>query len=394
MGREGTPASPGIVIPPGGSPAPASYHWLADGAEFFCRVLRAIHIAQKSLRVEVYIFANDPVGCRVRDALVAAAVRGVSVRLLLDSLGSAETANGFWDGFQRAGGQLRWFNPLNVRRLPIRNHRKLFVVDDRLGGVGGFNVAEEYSGDGIHRGWADLGLSVTGPAVAGLAAEFDRMWKAVEHPEGFRSLFGRGSRPPPRVVAPGVELLATGPGRSPGAFQTALKRDVAAARDVLFAVAYFVPTWSMRQMLREAANRGVRVRVIVPGKSDVEISRRAARHLYSTLLRRGVEIYEYEPQILHAKLYVTDVSAYVGSSNLDTRSLYINHELMLRLSGAQVVRRAWELGELLCSRSHRVDPATWSQSRGFFERTRDALAHWLLARADPYLSRWLVREPR
>lgn len=102
MGRESTPDPPGTVTPSPGAPAPASYHWLADGAEFFCRVLRAIHVAQKSLRVEVYIFANDPVGCRVRDALVAAAVRGVTVRVLLDSLGSAETANGFWDGFQRA----------------------------------------------------------------------------------------------------------------------------------------------------------------------------------------------------------------------------------------------------------------------------------------------------
>ena len=136
------------------------------------------------------------------------------------------------------------------------------------------------------------------------------------------------------------------------------------ARDVLFAVAYFVPTWSMRQMLREAANQGIRVRVIVPAKSDVEISRRAARHLYSTLLRRGWKIYEYEPQILHAKLYVTNASAYVGSSNLDTRSLYINHELMLRLSGAQVVRRAWGIGRtslfpVAASRSGHLERIAW-----------------------------------
>ena len=111
------------MIPPGSFSSPALYHWLADGAEFFCRVLRAIHIAQKSLRVEVYIFANDPVGCRVRDALVAAVVRG-------DGAGSPRLTGFGGDGewvlgwFSEGRGQLRWFNPLNVRRLPIRNHRE------------------------------------------------------------------------------------------------------------------------------------------------------------------------------------------------------------------------------------------------------------------------------
>ena len=395
MGKPGPHDSEGTVS--SGVPVPAAppvHHWLANGAEFFCRVLRAIHAARISIRVEVYIFSDDPVGCRIRDALIEAVGRGVVVRILLDALGSNETANGFWDGFQRAGGELRWFNPLHVRRLPIRNHRKLFVVDDRVGGVGGFNVAEEYSGDGVHRGWADLGLTLTGPAVAGLAAEFDRMWKSVVHPDRFRSLFRRGTRQAARPLTADVQLLAMGPGRSPGAFQTALRRDVGRARDVLLVVAYFVPTWSMRQMLRDAAVRGARVRIIVPAKSDIALSRRAARHLYSPLLRKGVEIYEYTPQILHAKLYLTDASAFVGSSNLDTRSLFINHEIMLRLTGTTVVRSAWELGETLCGRSRQVDPVTWPSSRGWMERLHDALAHWALARVDPYVSRWLVKEPR
>lgn len=393
MGPPGThPAADPLRSP---SPSPsATYHWLADGAEFFCRLQRGIQVARRSVRLEVYIFSDDVVGHRIRDALVAAVGRGVRVRVLLDALGSHETANGFWDGFERGGGEVRWFNPLRLPWLPIRNHRKLFVVDDRVGGVGGFNVAEEYSGNGVHRGWADLGLSLTGPVVSGLAEEFDRMWEAVAHPEQFRSLFRRGPRQAARKLAEEVELLASGPGRSPGAFQTALRRDLTVAMEVLFAVAYFVPTWSMRKLLKEAASRGARVRIIVPGTSDVELSRRAARHLYGPLLRRGIEIYEYQPQILHAKLYVTESAAYVGSSNLDTRSLYINHELMLRLTGGPVVRRAWELGELLCSRSVRVDFHSWKSSRGFLQRLHDALAHWILARADPYVARWLVREPR
>lgn len=392
MGEPGSHSAKGSVTPQ--DPPPPTYHWLADGSEFFRRLLRAIQVAEVSLRAEVYIFSNDAVGVRIRDALIAAAQRGVKVRLLLDALGSAEAGSRFWDGFQRAGGELRWFNPIHLRRLPIRNHRKLFVVDDRVGGVGGFNVAEEYSGDGVQQGWADLGLSMTGPAVAGLAREFDRMWESVEQPEGIRSLFRRGPRQAATRVAPGVQMLAMGPGRSPGAFQVALRRDVAAADDVLMVAAYFVPTWSMRKMLRDAAKRGARVRVVVPAKSDVSLSRRASRHLFASLLRNGVEIYEYAPQILHAKLYLTRESVFVGSSNLDTRSLYINHELMLRLTGPEVVQRAWELGERLCARSRRVDPATWRHARGWLDRIQDALAHWLFARVDPYISRWLVREPR
>ncbi|MBX3731146.1 MAG: phosphatidylserine/phosphatidylglycerophosphate/cardiolipin synthase family protein [Verrucomicrobiae bacterium] len=369
-------------------------HWLPNGAECLRRVLRAIVAARHSVRLEVYIFAADAVGVRVRDALLAAAVRGVRVRVLLDALGSSETANGFWDAFQHAGGEVRWFNPIRLRRLPVRNHRKVLVADDRVGGVGGFNIAEEYSGDGVAHGWADLGLALTGPAVRGLAGAFDRMWDAAAHREGLRSLFRRGTRQPAQVLSPDVQLLVMGPGRSPGAFQMALRQDVANAREILFAVAYFLPTRAMRHLLRDAAARGARVRVIVPAKSDVELSHRAARHLYGSLLRNGVEIHEYQPQVLHTKLYLTNDAAYVGSSNLDTRSLFINHELMLRLTPVPVVRRAWEIGETLCSRSVRVDAETWRHARGPWERVRDAVAYWILARADPYLSRWLVREPR
>lgn len=393
MGQPGARASTRLVTPQGSVPV-AVYDWLENGSEFFRRLLRGIEGARESVRLEVYIFSNDPVGIQIRDALLAAVRRGVQVRVLLDALGSNETANRFWDDFQRAGGGLRWFNPLRFPRWPIRNHRKLLVIDDRVAGVGGFNVAEQYVGDGVQNGWADVGLALTGPAVVGLAAEFDRMWTATERPEGLRGLFRLGNRQAAKAVAPDIHLLAMGPGRSPGAFQTALRRDVGEAKRVLFAVAYFVPTWSMRQMLRQAAARGARVRIIVPAMSDVALASRAARHLYDTLFRKGVEIYEYQPQMLHVKLYVTDTAAYVGSSNLDTRSLYINHELMLRLTGPDVVRQAWELGEALGVHSQRVDPARWRHSRGMLEKFRDRLAYWILARADPYVARWLVRQPR
>jgi cardiolipin synthase len=382
------------VNPAPAIPSAVACHWIGTGKEFFTRLLRAIAAARRSIRLEVYIFADDSVGKAVRSALTMAVLHGVQVRVLLDALGSAETAHGFWDDFIKAGGKLRWFNPLELRRLPIRDHRKLLVVDDRMGGTGGYNVAEEYVGDGISHGWADIGIALYGPAVTAMAAEFDRMWEVAAEGPQWRSLISRSNRTQPRYVSQEVQLLASGPGRTAGAFELALIDDLVHAHDILLVVAYFVPTRRIRNLLRAAVSREARVRVVVPGRSDVDIAKRAARHLYSRLLRHGVEIYEYQPQVLHAKLYLTEHSAYAGSSNLDTRSLHINHELMLRFSDPDIIRRGWQLGEFLCSQSKPVDRKTWNRSRNWFNRVRDQWAWWLLSKFDPWATRWLVRGPR
>ena len=374
-------------------PESVACHWVGTGREFFSRLLRAINVAKRSIRLEVYIFANDSVGKAVRSALVMAAHHGVEVRVLLDALGSNETAQGFWDELTQAGGKVRWFNPLELRRLPVRNHRKLLVVDDKAGGTGGFNIAEEYVGDGVHHGWADLGIALYGAAVAALAAEFDRMWAVAAEGPRWRNLLSRSARTTPRWVSPEVQLLATGPGQTAGAFQLALREDLIRAHDILLVVAYFLPTRGIRKLLKLAAKRGARVRVVVPGKSDVEIARRAARHLYGPLLRSGVEVLEYQPQVLHAKLYLTEHSAFAGSSNLDVRSLYINHELMFRFTDPDIVRRGWHQGELFCSHSRRVDPKVW-ENRGAWEKWRDRWSWWLLSKVDPWVTRFLAQDPR
>jgi cardiolipin synthase len=219
------------------------------------------------------------------------------------------------------------------------------------------------------------------------------MWAVAAEGPRWRSLLTRSARTTPRWVSPDVQVLATGPGQTAGAFQLALREDLIRARDILLVVAYFVPTRGIRKLLRDAAKRGARVRVVVPGTSDVEIARRAARHLYGPLLRSGVEVLEYQPQVLHAKLYLTEQSAYAGSSNLDVRSLYINHELMFRFTDPDIVRRGWHQGELFCSHSRRVDPAVW-ENRGGWDKWRDRWSWWLLSKVDPWVTRWLARDPR
>ncbi len=370
------------------------YRWLPDGRRFFRRLRAMIRRARHSVRMEFYIFAPDHAGQRVSEALIEAARRGVRVQVLVDALGSDLLPAGFWTPLRAAGGEVREFNPIEVRRMPIRNHRKLVVIDELHAGVGGFNVAAEYVGDGVHKGWADLGLGVTGPVAGHLAREFDRMWRVAESPQRWFARLGRGQRPAAIAVSPELELLLSGPGRAASAFQRRLREDLRSAARIQIASAYFLPTLIQRKLFRRAARNGVPVQIVVPGKSDVGLSRRAARHLYGGLLRAGVEIYEYRPQVLHAKLILTDRAAYVGSSNLDTRSLHINYELMLRVSEESVVQEGQALFEALRGRSTRISWAEWKSRRTWWTRVRDGLAYWILARADPYVTRWLVAAPR
>ena len=374
----------------------ASYRWFRSGGEFFRELLTRLGAARRSIRLEFYIFAPDAAGQSVRDALVAAAQRGVKVRVLVDAFGSGSLPADFWEQFVAAGGEVKIFNPLTLFRLAIRDHRKLLVVDDEFAALGGFNIADEYTGDGIIRGWADCGFSLTGPAVPALARVFDDMFAqgGERQPQAILARLRKGVRPPPEDIAPGVQLLTSGPGRRPNAFQKLLRRDVDQSRLVQFVSAYFLPGFRMRWLLRGLAKRGARVQIIVPGKTDVPVAQRAARHVYAGLLRAGVEIWEYEPQVMHTKLFLAHDAAYVGSSNLDTRSLHINYELMLRLTDPAVVAGAREIFAGLLAHSRRVDPATWRNSRSWLEKLREQWAYWLVSRVDPYVTRWLGLGPR
>lgn len=373
----------------------ADTRWLRNGGEFLAALLAAIHGARRSVRLETYIVAPDATGTSVRAALTAAAARSVSVRVLVDALGSAELPADFWEPLRAAGGEVRVFNPLTQRRLLVRNHRKLLVGDDDVAIVGGFNIADAYTGDGIVSGWADCGLILEGPSVAALVRSFDRMLgRCDERP--WRTLPARlrkGDRPPAEVIAALTQLLESGPGRGPSAFQRQLHHEVAQARAVRFVSAYFLPGFRLRWLLRRAAKRGASVQIIVPGKSDVAVSQRAAHHLYAGLLRAGVELWEYQPQVLHAKLFLAHHTAFVGSSNLDPRSLHLNYELMLGLGGPQDLAGAHEVFARLLAHSRRIDPATWRRSRSWWEKLREQWAFWLLSRLDPYVThRWF--QPR
>jgi cardiolipin synthase len=367
------------------SPDSVGFRWLRTGDETFAVMLSAIEAAKSSIVLESYIFSAGPVGERFRDALVRACRRGVRVQVLIDSFGSITLLDSFWQPLRKAGGEMRWFNPLTLRRFNIRNHRKLLICDQWIGFVGGFNIATEWEGDGVTRGWRDLGLHMTGPLAQELSASFDDMFARADFKhKRFIRLRKRPLEHPDSD--PAAELMLSGPGRGRSPIKLALRRDLAHARMVQIIAAYFLPPRRLRRMLMHVARRGGRVQLVLPGKSDVPLIQLAARSLYQRLLRAGVEIYEYQPQILHTKLVLVDAVVYAGSSNLDTRSLNINYELLVRLNGERLVTEARDIFNEHLSRSQQVHRMDWRKSRTLWNKFRERLAFLFFARLDPYVA--------
>lgn len=369
------------------TPDATLFRWLPTGNEGLEAMLEAIGEAVETIRFEMYIFAPGPLGKRFRDALVAARRRGVRVQVLLDAFGSLGLPSNFWNPLIQLGGEIRWFNPFRAsERYGRRNHRKLLVVDGEQAIVGGFNVGKEYLGDGVHKGWRDLGLHIRGPLAAALEASFAALFAKAGEPT--RRRFHRRLRPTPETAVEGCPwtLLLSEPGRGHRAFKRTLLHDLARARQVQIICAYFVPTWRLRRALMRVARRGGRVQLILAGHSDIEAARLASRSLYAKLMSAGVEIYEYQPQILHTKLVVIDHVVYAGSANLDARSLNINHELMIRIAEPATAAQARALFENDLPHCRAIDPKQWKASRNFLTRLMERAAYFLVARIDPHIT--------
>jgi cardiolipin synthase len=360
-------------------------NWLCTGDEVFPAMLAAIEEARSEVCLETYTFAAGSPGERFRDALVQAQERGVHVRVLIDALGSYTLPGDFFEPLKAAGAEVKQFNPISLNRLSIRNHRKLLVCDDQVAFVGGFNIAPEYEGDGIKRGWSDVGLKITGALAAQLASSFDEMSARAEF-QYKRFMRLRRFDAKKSVTWPTEQILFSGPGRGKNPIKYALRRDLRNAKDVKIIVAYFLPTWRLRRDLLEVAHRGGRVQLILAGKSDVLLSQLAGRSLYRRFLKYGVEIYEYQPQVLHAKLMIVDDVVYIGSSNLDQRSLMINYELMIRFESHEMAEQAREVFAGSLKHCERIELEQWRKSRSFWQKMEQRFAYWLLVRIDPYLA--------
>lgn len=353
-------------------------------------MLAAIDGAERSVCLETYIYSPDSLGEKFRESLVRARERGARVQVLYDALGSMSLPTSFWDPLRKAGGEVRQFNPLMLNRFGIRDHRKMLICDERVAFIGGFNIAMEYDGDGITSGWRDLGLKIEGSLAGELRKAFEEMFERADFVHaGLKRL--RNYKAKKTLAAPHEQVLLSGPGRGRSPIKHALRRDLARAQNVQIIVAYFLPTWRIRRSILRVAQRGGRVQMILAGKSDVMLSQLAGQSLYRRFLRAGVQIHEYTPQILHAKLIIIDDVVYVGSSNLDQRSLNINYELMVRFENEEMAAEARQVFTSMLNHCREITFDEWVKSRGLWRRIKQRWAYLLLVRFDPLVARWRWR---
>jgi cardiolipin synthase A/B len=363
----------------------APTRWLRAGQEIFPAMLAAIGTARESIRLETYICEAGEIGRQFCAALTAAAGRGVRVSVLVDALGSWLLPDDFFAPLTAAGGEVRFFNPLRFSRFGVRDHRKLLVCDDRVAFIGGANIADDYDGDGVTRGWFDLMVRVEDTELArALAEDFENIF-ADAGLENLRLRKLRAFRKIRRAVS-ATQFFSVRPGRAAGGFQRALQHALLHARAADFIVPYFLPNRRLRKLLGQMVRRGGRVRLILPAHCDVPAARAAGLVYYARLLRAGVEIYEYQPQILHAKIYRVDENVFAGSSNLDVRSFKLNYELMLRFADPATVNGAKEIFEAALKNSRRVELKEFRAAQNFWERWKNRWAHFLLARIDPLIA--------
>lgn len=372
--------------------------WLATVDDAYAQMRSLVDAARLQVRCETYLMREEGPAQWLRAALIAARARGVEVWLLIDAFGSEQAGEAFLQPLRDAGVHVGIFNPKRLLRLSFRNHRKLLAVDGATAIVGGFNIAPEYAGDGVARGWCDTGVCISGPVVRELERSFDELWRLAPFTAtALRVWRGVSGQPPaaprsrrstiPRQGAAPVSLLTGGPALHRSALRRSLRFDLHRARDVVIASAYFLPSSRVRRMMYRAIERGGRVRVLLAGRSDVPLAQRAAEYLFGRLLRRRVELFEYQPQVLHAKLLVMDDIVYVGSCNLDRRSLHINFELLLRMQWPELAADARRWYESALAQSTALSLPQWRARRSLGRRFAASLAYLLLSRIDPLIAR-------
>src|SRR5690349_17283004 len=302
-------------------PIDVAGNWLTllpDGPRRLEALIALIDGAQESLRILYYIWLNDDTGRRVRDALVAAAQRGVKVSMLLDGFGASAATPAFFKPLSDVEARFCRFVPRWSRRYLLRNHQKLALADGRKAIVGGFNISDDYFGTIEQGAWRDLGLMVEGPTAISLVRYFDALFEWAETEDAsirrLRRMLSRYS-----VQDGPLHWLFGGPTRRLSPWAKSVKADLMKAVRLDMIVAYFAPSLSMMRRLTGVAQRG-RARIVTPAKLDHQFVVGAARFLYWRLLKRGTEIYEYQATKLHSKLIVIDDAVHIGSANFDMRS--------------------------------------------------------------------------
>jgi cardiolipin synthase A/B len=355
---------------------------LQNGDEIFPAMLAAIRGARHTINFESYIYWSGDIGRMFADALAERARAGVQVRVLLDWLGSQKIEDQLLDEMRDAGVQIFLFHPLawyDIVRVNNRTHRKLLVVDGRIGFTGGVGIADKWQGhaqDADH--WRDSHYRAEGPVVTQMQATFIDNWTKVS------GKVLHGPEYLPDVAAVGdtrAQMFSSSPDGGAESMQLMYLLVIAAAtRSIDLANAYFVPDELTSDALVAAMKRGVRVRLVLPGPIiDADVVRRASRSTWGPLLAAGAQIYEYQPTMYHCKVMIVDgLLVSVGSTNFDPRSFRLNDEANLNVYDRAFAATQERVFEQDIGRSKRVTLADWD-NRPWHEKLMERAAGLLNA---------------
>ncbi len=369
VGLDGPPLRAGNVV-----------RLLQDGAHTFDALEEAIQEAKRYVHLEFFIFNPGETGRRFRDLLAAAARRGVEVRILLDAFGSYRMSGAYLRPILEAGGHYASFAPVRFSRLrrrpDFRNHRKILVVDGRIGFVGGFNIMDEYvTCERPGTPWRDTHLQLEGPIVHDLECVLAESWytatrEVLATPEYFPEARCAGD-----VLA---QVVAGGPDTSWPSIEKVYTSALYAARKNLFLTTpYFVPTEAVVNALINASLRGVDVRLLVPQKGDHILVDWAGRSYYPEIMEAGGRIFEYGPRLIHSKtLSVDGRFCIIGTANLDIRSFRLNYEVSTFVYDAGITAELERDFERDLGESRPIEPDSFRE-RPLVERFRENTARLL-----------------
>ena len=368
---------------------------LEDGPATYQAMLAAINAARDHINLETYIFEDDEVGRKFADVLLAKQAAGVQVHLIYDSVGSIKTPREFFERLRQGGVRVLEFNPVNPLtakkgwQINNRDHRKLLVADGRIAFVGGINISDVYSSgssatrsqgpDRKRTNWRDTHVSIEGPVVAEFQKLFIETWEK-----------GKGDAMPARNYFPPLKRVGKEIVRAVGSiadeasspiYATFVSAVDSAREHVHITVAYFIPDPQSLEVLKDAAQRGVDVKIILPSHTDFWAVFHAGRSYYDEMLSAGVKIYERRGALLHAKSVLVDgVWSTVGSSNWDPRSFLHNNELNAVVLGREFAQDMRAMFEKDLANSDRIELEQWRR-RSPLDRMKETFArmweYWL-----------------
>ncbi len=347
---------------------------LVNGDQIFPAMLTAIREARHTITFETYIYWSGEIGKQFAVALSERARAGVEVRVILDWVGSGKVDDAYLAEMQSNGVHIHRYHPVRwytAWRMNNRTHRKLLVVDGRVGFTGGVGIAQEWTGnaqDSQH--WRDTHFRIEGPAVAQMQAAFMDNWLQITG----EVLHGQIYFPPLQPVGKKLaQVFISSPGGGAESMQLMYLLSIAAARQSIdLSASYFVPDDVAVQTFVAALQRGVRVRLLLPGPLiDTAIVRGASRSTWGELLRAGAQIYEYQPTMFHCKVMVVDgLWTSVGSTNFDSRSFSVNDEANLNIYDAAFAREQVRIFEADLQRSRQITLQEWD-ARPWTEKLKE-----------------------